>query len=146
MLKLRKDRSFNSNDINGLYLSKGYSSYENRLDALFDAVLSSDHVITAWDEARMVGIIRSSGDQNFTQYISDLIVHPEYKTRGLASKLMNTYINEVSEVDEIFLMMDAAPGNSFTRNWLIYKGFEIIAETGKQTIYLMKKDEEENGM
>ncbi len=143
MLKLRKDRSFNSSDINSLYLSKGYSSYENRLDALYDAVIASDHVITAWEETQLVGIIRSSGDMQFTQHISDLIVHPDYKTMGLASKLMNAYIKEVSDVDEIFLMMDAAPKNSFTKNWLLYKGFEIIAETDKQTIYMMKRDERE---
>lgn len=143
MLKLRKDRSFNSSDINSLYLSKGYSSYENKLDALYDAVVSSDYLITAWDDAHMVGIIRSSGDQKFTQHISDLLVHPEYKTKGLGSKLMNAYISEVSGVEEIFLMMDATPKNSFTKNWLIYKGFEIIAETDKQTVYMMKQSESE---
>lgn len=142
MLRLRKDRSFNSGDIHSLYLSKGYSSYEDRLDTLYDAVIASDHVITAWDGNRMVGIIRSSGDQIFTQHIADLIVHPEYKTMGLASRLMDAYIDEVSEVDEVYLMVDAAPKNSFTRNWLIYKGFEILAETDNQTIYLMKKKED----
>ncbi|WP_017549482.1 GNAT family N-acetyltransferase [Salinicoccus carnicancri] len=140
MLELRKDRSFTSKDINSLYMSKGYSSYENRLDALYEAAVTSDYIVTAWDGAQMAGIIRSSGDLNFTQYISDLIVHPEYKSMGLASKLMDAYINEVSGVEEIYLMMDTAPKNSFTKNWLAYKGFEVLAETDKQTIYMMGKD------
>ena len=140
MLELRKDRSFTSKDINSLYMSKGYSSYEGRLDALYDAAVTSDYIVTAWDEAQMVGIIRSSGDMEFTQYIADLIVHPEYKSMGLASKLMDAYINEASGVEEIYLMMDTVPKNSFTKNWLAYKGFEILAETDKQIIYVMRRD------
>ncbi|WP_411842524.1 GNAT family N-acetyltransferase [Salinicoccus sp. HZC-1] len=143
MLKLRKDRSFNPGDISTLYLSKGYSTYENRLDELYEAVISSDYVITAWDDSALVGIIRSSGDMKFTQFISDLIVHPEYKTKGLASKLMNTYMTETSDVDEIFLMMDPTPKNSFTKNWLIYNGFDVISETDKQMIYLKTRGDSE---
>ncbi|HIW12741.1 MAG TPA: GNAT family N-acetyltransferase [Candidatus Salinicoccus stercoripullorum] len=140
MLELRIDRSFTSEDINSLYMSKGYSSYEGRLDALYDAAVSSDHIVTAWDGAKMVGVIRSSGDMEFTQYIADLIVHPEYKSMGLASNLMSAYIDEVSAVEEIYLMIDSTSKNSFTKNWLVYKGFESLAETDKKIIYIMRKD------
>src|SRR5699024_4069388 len=140
MLELRIDRSFTSEDINSLYMSKGYSSYQGRLDPLYDAAVSSDHIVTAWDDAKMVGIIRSYGDMEFTQYIADLIVHPEYKSMGLASNLMSAYIDEVSAVEEIYLMIASTSKNSFTKNWLFYKGFESLAETDKKIIYIMRKD------
>ena len=76
----------------------------------------------------------------FTQYIADLIVHPEYKSMGLASNLMSAYIDEVSAVEEIYLMIDSTSKNSFTKNWLVYKGFESLAETDKKIIYIMRKD------
>src|SRR5699024_9259305 len=140
MLELRIDRSFTSEDINSLYMSKGYSSYEGRLDALYDAAVSSDHIVTAWDDAKMVGVIRSSGDMELTQYIADLIVHAEYKSMGLASNLMSAYIDEVYAVEEIYLMIDSTAKNSFNENWLVYKGIESIAETDKKIIYIMRKD------
>ena len=130
-------------DINALYLSKGYSSYEDRLNQLYDAILASDYVITAWDDEKLTGIIRSSGDMKFSQYISDLLVHPEYKSKGLASKLMNEFIHTVTDVEEIYLMMASNTENKFTKNWLVYNGFEIIADTDQQTIYLKTQKEPE---
>lgn len=136
MLKLKHDKEMTPENINDLYLSKGYSSYEGKLDKLHEAVFASDYVITAWDDDTLVGIIRSSGDMKFSQYISDLIVHPDYKSKGLASKLMNEYIHRATDVEEVYLMMESNPKNKFTKNWLIYNGFEIIADTDRQTIYL----------
>ncbi|WP_020006820.1 GNAT family N-acetyltransferase [Salinicoccus albus] len=140
-MKIRHDKEMTPDDINALYLSKGYSSYEGKLDQLYDAILASDYVITAWDDERLTGIIRSSGDMKFSQHISDLLVHPEYKSKGLASKLMNEFIHTVTDVEEIYLMMASNTKNKFTKNWLVYNGFEIIADTDQQTIYLKTQKE-----
>src|SRR5699024_8637538 len=136
MLELRIDRSFTSEDINSLYMSKGYSSYEGRLDPLYDPAVSSDHIVTAWDGAKMVGVIRCSGAREFEQYTADLLAHPEYTKMGLASHLMSAYIDDVCAVEEIYLMIDSTSKNSFAKSWLVYEGFESLAAPDKKIIFI----------
>jgi predicted N-acetyltransferase YhbS len=45
-------------------------------------------VITAWDEARMVGIARSVSDFAYCTYLSDLAVDADYQRRGIGKELM----------------------------------------------------------
>jgi predicted N-acetyltransferase YhbS len=45
-------------------------------------------VITAWDEARLVGIARSLSDFAFCTYMSDLAVHADYQRHGVGKELI----------------------------------------------------------
>ncbi|MFC3418746.1 GNAT family N-acetyltransferase [Salinicoccus hispanicus] len=136
MLNMSRDRNIAYSDIEQLYMSSGDTPYENRLDALYEAVISSDHLVTAWDGTLLVGLLRSSGDMQFTQLISDFLVHPEHHTKGIASKLMNAYIEDTSHIEKIYLFMDDGLASAFTRNWLVHKGFGIIKDGEDLCIYL----------
>jgi ribosomal protein S18 acetylase RimI-like enzyme len=45
-------------------------------------------VITAWDDAQLVGIARSLSDFSFCTYVSDLAVHLEYQRLGIGKELL----------------------------------------------------------
>lgn len=138
MLNMSRDKSIAYSDIEYLYMSSGDTQYENKLDALYEAVVHSDHLVTAWDDTVLVGLIRSSGDMQFTQTISDFLVHPEHRTKGIASKLMNAYIEDTAQVEKIYLFMDDI-SSAFTRNWLLHKGFKLIKDDAELCIYLKVK-------
>jgi len=46
-------------------------------------------VVTAWDEARLVGISRSLSDFAFCTYLSDLAVHVDYQKQGIGKELIH---------------------------------------------------------
>ncbi|MCG1010698.1 GNAT family N-acetyltransferase [Salinicoccus sp. ID82-1] len=138
MLNMSRDRDIAYSDIKQLYMGSGDTPYENRLDALHEAIIRSDYLVTAWDGEMLVGLLRSSGDMQFTQVIADFLVHPEHHTKGIASKLMNAYIKDTADVEKIYLFMDDGLASAFTRNWLVHKGFRIIKDGEDLCIYLKR--------
>lgn len=123
MIELSTGRDIGYDDIEQLYRSKGHTSYDKRMDALFEAVMACDYIVTAWDSGQLIGLIRSSGDLMFTQYVADFVIHPDHQSKGVASKLMDAYLEAADDVEKVYLMMQG-PTSAFTRNWLIHKGFE----------------------
>lgn len=123
MIELSTRRDIGYDDIEQLYMSKGHTSYDKRMGVLYEAVMASDYLVTAWDSGQLIGLIRSSGDMMFAQYVADFVIHPDHQSKGVASKLMDAYIEAAEDVEKIYLMMQG-PTSAFTRNWLIHKGFE----------------------
>ncbi|MCC4723245.1 GNAT family N-acetyltransferase [Salinicoccus sp. RF5] len=137
MIELSTGRDIGYDDIEQLYRSKGHTSYDKRMDALFEAVMASDYLVTAWDSGQLIGLIRSSGDLMFTQYVADFVIHPDHQSKGVASKLMDAYLEAADDVEKVYLMMQG-PTSAFTRNWLIHKGFETRG-SDPSSIYLKTK-------
>ncbi|MFB9860118.1 GNAT family N-acetyltransferase [Salinicoccus siamensis] len=139
MIEVRQDKNLRQHDLEQLYMAKGQSRYESRFGELHKAVTASDYLITAWADEQLVGILRSSGDGAFTQYISDFIVHPDFRSQGIASSLMDTYLEAVAHVDEIYLFFQNSGPKTFTGTWLAYRGFSEIKGGSVPFIYLRKK-------
>lgn len=57
-------------------------------EALMKALSHSEHVASAWDGDRLVGVARSIGDGVYYVTIWDVIVHPDYQGRGIGDALM----------------------------------------------------------
>ena len=53
------------------------------IDRLSAAMYKYDNLITAWDGARLVGLVCSLDDGAVTAYINYLIVHPDYQRMGI---------------------------------------------------------------
>lgn len=137
MIELSTGRDIGYDDIEQLYRSKGHTAYDKRMGALFEAVMASDYLVTAWDSGQLIGLIRSSGDLMFTQYVADFVIHPDHQSKGVASKLMDAYLEAADDVEKVYLMMQG-PISAFTRNWLIHKGFETRG-SDPSSIYLKTK-------
>lgn len=139
MVEIRQDKDFWQHDLEQLYMAKGHSKYETRFDELHKAVIASDYLVTAWEEGQLAGLLRSTGDGLFVQYISDFIVHPDFHSQGIASSLMDAYLEAVEQVDEIYLFFQNSGPNTFTGTWLDYRGFVEIKGESVPFIYLRKK-------
>jgi ribosomal protein S18 acetylase RimI-like enzyme len=69
---------------------------EERIAKMF---VHSNFIISVWDGLRLVGILRALTDNCYSCFISDLAVDPEYRGRGIGTKLMElTQQNMGSEV------------------------------------------------
>jgi ribosomal protein S18 acetylase RimI-like enzyme len=49
-------------------------------------------VHTAWDGARLVGILRGWTDQGHDGYICDLAIHPDYQKQGVGRELLSRVV------------------------------------------------------
>lgn len=49
-------------------------------------------VHTAWDGARLAGILRGWTDHGYDGYICDLAIHPDYQKHGIGRELLNRVV------------------------------------------------------
>ena len=60
---------------------------------LYKALMKSQTVLTVWDDARLVGLIRVLDDSEMLAQIHYVLVHPEYQGQGIAGRMVE-YIKE----------------------------------------------------
>lgn len=77
------------------------------IDRLSAAMYKYDNLITAWDGARLVGLVCSLDDGAVTAYINYLIVHPDYQRMGIGKELMRQILNEYRDFMRVELIADA---------------------------------------
>ncbi|UXR70142.1 MULTISPECIES: GNAT family N-acetyltransferase [unclassified Staphylococcus] len=95
--------------LEALYNDVGWSAYTNDLKVLKQAVLRSLDVITAWDDDKLVGLIRVVGDGQTILYIQDILVLNAYQNKGVATKLLQEMLSKYSNVRQKVLLTEEAP-------------------------------------
>jgi GNAT superfamily N-acetyltransferase len=74
-------------DVIDLYRSVSWSSAD-KPDALHKGLLGSHALLTAWDEARLIGVGNAISDGHLVVYFPHLVVRPDYQGRGIGTELM----------------------------------------------------------
>lgn len=78
------------------------------------ALQNSLYLIVARDGTRPVGMARVVGDGGYVYFICDVIVRPDYQSRGLGRRLIETVLSwlreQVGEDDTIMINLMSAMG------------------------------------
>ena len=76
------------------------------LSDLETAIQHSDPVVTAWDGERLIGFARATSDRVYRAVLWDVVIHPEYRGRGLGRTLVKTVLAHpsVQAVERVYLM------------------------------------------
>ena len=89
-----------------LYESVGWIFYCKHPDVVKEAYANSLCILAAYEEDRLVGLIRSVGDGHTILFIQDLLIFPEYQRRGIGTALMNALLEQYPHVYQIELATD----------------------------------------
>lgn len=121
MTAYRRTNDFTEAQLAELFLSVGWESGKAP-DRLRKAFLGSNRVISAWDDTRLVGLIRGLDDGIWQATIDCLLVHAAYQGRGIADCLMRLLLKDY----EAFLYVDVVPDEK--RNVAFYEkyGFRVM--------------------
>lgn len=139
IVHLSTDKYISKASLIEFFEPKQIKKYEDRYDELHYAIKNSDYVVTAWEDGRLIGILRSSGDNTFTQYINNFLIHDAYVSRGIASKMLNLYLQETEDVDDVYIISGRKVTKSFTINWYLHKGFEQITSLDNFHVFRRSK-------
>ncbi|WP_243259117.1 GNAT family N-acetyltransferase [Clostridium sp. 'deep sea'] len=74
-------------EIYDLYSANGWLAYANNMTLTMQGIENSLSVITAYDDNKLVGLIRVIGDGATIIYIQDLLVDPQYQKNGIGKAL-----------------------------------------------------------
>lgn len=85
-------KEFSCEDLKELFLSVGWSSgqYPEKLRI---AMQNSDAVYTAWDGARLIGLMNAMSDGIMNAYFQYLLVNPEYQGKGVGKRLVSLMLD-----------------------------------------------------
>ena len=118
-----EEKKFTQDEVQCLFLSLGWVSgqYPSRL---YKALMNSSTVITAWDEKRLVGLVRLIDDSELVAYMHYVLVDPAYHGRGIAS----TMISMVKEKYKNYLYIEIMPEESKNVSFYERHGFQVMPD------------------
>ncbi len=92
-----------------LYASVGWTAYTDTSDALKKGFENSLLALGAYENGRLVGLIRVVGDGHTVILIQDILVFPEYQRQGVGTKLVRAVLERFSHVRQVLLTTDNTP-------------------------------------
>lgn len=86
-----EEKTFTQKQVQELFLSVGWISgqYPSRL---YKALMHSSTVITAWDQDKLVGLVRVLDDSELVAYMHYVLVHPDYQGNGIFREKNDTIV------------------------------------------------------
>lgn len=93
-MELRYDRNFFEYEVEYLF-ERAHEHYDFDV---YRAIMNSAHIITAWQDGKLIGLIRSIDDNYWKAHIDCIVVSNEYTQTGLASILIESLMYEIRYV------------------------------------------------
>ena len=81
--------------LNKLFISAGWSDgieTEDMLNHFNVPFINSTLVISAWDNEKLIGVVRVLSDKVIRSIIYDLVIFPEYQQKGIVRELVRRCI------------------------------------------------------
>lgn len=108
-MQIKEYTKFNFDEIKKLYDAVGWTSYTDDMDALEKGYKNSLKVLVAYEDDRLLGIIRAVGDGFTVVFIQDILVFPEKQGKGIGKALIKAMLDLYPNVRQIQLTTDVDP-------------------------------------
>ena len=108
-IQFKEHKNINIQQLENLYNDVSWHAYTKDMQQLEQALHHSLHVISAWDNDKLVGLIRIVGDGLTIVYIQDILVLNHYQNQGIATKLMTEILQKYKHVRQKVLLTEEAP-------------------------------------
>ncbi|MCD0465566.1 GNAT family N-acetyltransferase [Flavobacterium sp. ENC] len=128
-IEILETREINLEDILVLYKENEWSS-ANKPNELYNALLNSETLITAWEGEKLVGLGNAISDGYLTVYYPHLLVLPEYHGKGIGKLIMDKMQEKYSHFHMQMLTADGRAVDFYKKN-----GFERAGKTEPMWIY-----------
>ncbi|NCP45300.1 MAG: GNAT family N-acetyltransferase [Flavobacteriales bacterium CG18_big_fil_WC_8_21_14_2_50_32_9] len=119
-LNFSDNKDLKQEDLLKLYKDAKWLAYTNNPDLLQQAISNSLYVLTAWENGRLVGLIRLVGDGLTIVYIQDILVLKSHKRRKIGTTLLQKALEKYKNIRQKVLLTD---DNEETRGFYEALGF-----------------------
>ena len=126
-MEIREYKEYNEEEIIRLYAAVGWKAYTDNIPALREGFRNSMLILAAYDEDKLLGIIRTVGDGATIVFIQDILVFPDRQRQGVGTALLKAVLERYSNVRQIELATDhTAKTTAFYKSM----GFSEMSEIG----------------
>lgn len=115
------EKNFSKEQVQELFLSVNWLSGEYPA-RLHKALTNSSTVLTAWDDDKLIGLVRALDDSELTVYIHYVLVNPKYHGRGIAG----TMIEMIKEKYKDYMYIEIMPEESKNASFYQKHEFKIM--------------------
>ena len=126
-MTIQEYNHYREEEILSLYRSVGWTAYTDHPDALREGFSHSLLSLAAYEDERLVGLIRTVGDGVTIVLIQDLLVLPEHQRNGIGSRLLQALVERFAHVRQIQLVTDQTPK---TISFYQAQGFVELSQLG----------------
>ena len=103
---IKNYETYNELEILNLYESVGWINYTNNPKMLENAYVNSLKILGAYEDEKLIGIIRVVGDGHSVVFIQDLLVYPEYQRQGIGTALLKQILLDYKHVYQKHLLTE----------------------------------------
>ena len=103
---IKEYETYNELEILNLYESVGWINYTNNPKMLENAFVNSLKILGAYEDEKLIGIIRVVGDGHSVVFIQDLLVYPEYQRQGIGTALLKQILLDYKNVYQKHLLTE----------------------------------------
>lgn len=126
-MDIKEYAEYKEDEILRLYSEVGWTAYTENIQALKQGYKNSLLVLAAYDNDKLLGIIRAVGDGFTIVFVQDILVFPEKQRQGIGTALLQAVLDRYPDVRQIELATDNTP-----KTVAFYKsmGFCELSELG----------------
>lgn len=106
MIQYLENNPIPTDTLTALYHNVGWTGYTDYPDKMAQLLGGSLWYLSAYDDGRLVGLIRAIGDDCSIAYIQDILVDPAYQRRGIGTTLLQAALTRFASIRQIVLMTD----------------------------------------
>lgn len=132
-MKLVVNPKINKNELIELYKSVGWTADVNNIDNLRKGMKKS-YVIAAYEDKKLIGLVRALSDYATVVYVQDLLVASDYQGKRVGKSLMHHLLNYFGSVGQIIV---TAKNDERTGKFFRYLNFR---EESKNTYEIDRRD------
>lgn len=126
-IRFETGKTFDRGQLLALYEDAGWTAYTEEPERLERAIANSTRVVSAWDGAQLIGLVRVLSDGEHVVYAQDLLVLREYRRQGLGTALLRRALQPFEHVRQTVLVADNSPE---MRAFYRAQGFENASRAG----------------
>ncbi|HSD07468.1 GNAT family N-acetyltransferase [Flavobacterium sp.] len=128
-ITISETKNINIDDVLLLYKANKWSSAEKPTQ-LYNGLLNSETLITAWEGKKLVGLGNAISDGHLTVYYPHLLVLPEYQGKGIGKMILEKLQEKYRDFHMQMLTADGKAIDFYKKN-----GFERAGNTEPMWIY-----------
>jgi len=108
MIEYRHNFPLDPADVARVFDSSGLTRPTKDLPRIARMFATSNLIISAWSEGKLVGVCRALTDYDYCCYLSDLAVDRDFQQRGIGKQMLQRLQATIGE--EVSLILLSAPG------------------------------------
>ena len=128
-IEIRETKEIELDDIISLYKANEWSS-ANKPELLYQALMNSHTLITAWEGNKLVGLGNAISDGHLVVYYPHLLVHPDYQGQGIGTMIFTRIQKKYVDFHMQILVADGKAIDFYKK-----MGFERAGNTEPMWIY-----------